>query len=184
MVPKIDFYLIETLFEQKPKGQLDVILCDVDGVLFDNTHRLHHIVEDEAGGYKEDSDWPAFNAEVGGDTPMGMCKVIGKLAQVYTVIFLTAREQNMFQMSTFVQAIKPFMPPGPRWFMQFRDVAEFPPKVPSHAYKRAMVDRMRAAGLNPVMAIDDSLDQVNMYKEAGIVALRCHDPITEKNMTY
>lgn len=181
---KLSDYLLGSLLERVPAGT-EVILCDVDGVLFNNQHRLHHIVEviDGKEVYLDEPDWPAFNSEVGGDKPMGMCNIIGRFAKVYPVVFLTAREESPFQIASFVQAIEPYMPVGD-WCVHFRDGDEFPYKVPSHVYKRTAVERMRDAGLVPVIAFDDSLDQVNMYRDLGIVAMRCHDVIDEHNLLY
>lgn len=184
ILSKLSDYFLDAFLQRVPTGT-EVILCDVDGVLFDNRHRLHHIVESIDGKevYLDEPNWPAFNAEVGGDKAMGMCKIIGRFANVYPVVFLTARRESPFQVTTFVRAIEPYMPVG-GWCVHFRDADEFPHKVPSHVYKRTAVQRMREAGLVPVIAFDDSLDQVNMYRDLGIVAMRCHDVIDEHNLLY
>ncbi len=51
-------------------------------------------------------------------------------------------------------------------------------------YKRRIVKKIQAAGLDIVAAIDDSLENINMFKEEGICALRCHDTINKHSMEY
>lgn len=162
-----------------------VLIVDVDGVLLNNLPRLHHICEIRDGRieYKTaGADWEAYEREAPEDEPLPLCRMLRRLSVVYTLIFLTARPEDQFQISTFENAIKPFIPGYEDWYYQFKDTA--PHEENSVDYKRRIVKKIQAAGLDIVAAIDDSIKNINMFKQEGICVLRCHDTINEHSMEY
>lgn len=162
-----------------------VLIVDVDGVLLNNLPRLHHICEIRDGHieYKtEGADWEAYEREAPKDTPLPLCKMLRRLSMVYALIFLTARSESQFQVSTFIDAISPFIPGNEDWYYQFKDTS--PQEEDAVEYKRRIVKKIQAAGLDVVAAIDDSLENINMFKQEGICVLRCHDTINEHSMEY
>lgn len=78
---------------------MKTIICDIDGVIADCTHRLHYI-QDEKGNKLPNPDWNKFYSEVLNDKPIK--KIIDLLEQLnyeylnesYSIIFLTGRNEN------------------------------------------------------------------------------------------
>lgn len=163
-----------------------VVLIDVDGCLLDNEPRLHHICELVDGHiqYKpaERSDWKAYEKEAPNDKAMRLCKLLKRLTYVYDLVFLTARTDDDFQVNAFVRAIQPYIGANGNWYFQFKGTP--PGKESAVDYKRRIVQMLKAQRIDIVLAIDDSLTNIEMFKEEGICALRCHDNINETNMDY
>lgn len=72
-----------------PKNRTAVLFMDIDGVLADCTHRLHHI----QNGH---NDYDTFYAEVGGDTPIADPEFIEEIKDKYSgdIVFVTGRDEN------------------------------------------------------------------------------------------
>lgn len=181
---RIDHDLNQNIDQLSPNAQ--VILIDVDGCLMDNTERLGHICEIVDGHiqYKSGNraDWKTYEKEAPNDKAMKLCKLLKRLLYVYDVVFLTARNDDDFQVNTFVRAIQKYVGTNGNWFYQFKDTP--PSEENAVDFKRRAVRNMRERGLDIVLAIDDSLTNVEMFKEEGICALRCHDSINDTNINY
>lgn len=161
-----------------------VLIIDVDGVLMDNRERLHYITEIVDGEiqYKEKPDWKTYEKEAPNDKPMLLCRSLKRLTYIYDIIFLTARNNDDFQTGVFERAIQPFMGANGNWYYRFKDTP--PSQENAVDYKRRVVTDLQDRGIEIVLAIDDSLSQIEMYKSLGICALRCHDTITDSSMFY
>lgn len=69
-----------------PPRQLAVV--DIDGVLADVRHRLHHVA-------KHPKDWGAFFAAAPQDPPLEKgLETVRRLAEVYTVVYLSGRPEH------------------------------------------------------------------------------------------
>lgn len=181
---RIDHDLNPNLHNLSPEAQ--VILIDVDGCLFDNEPRLHHICEVVDGHIRYKShdraDWKSYELEAPNDEAMKLCKLLKRLSFVYDLVFLTARNDDDFQVNTFVRAIQPHIGTNGNWFYQFKDTS--PADESAVDYKRRIVQSLKEKGVEIVLAIDDSLTNIEMFKSEGICALRCHDTINKTNIGY
>lgn len=68
---------------------MSYVICDIDGVLADLTHRLTHI-------QKQPKDWDAFFDACDGDAPIcNMISVAQALSDSYTLVLLTGRPERV-----------------------------------------------------------------------------------------
>lgn len=149
------------------------ILVDIDGTLADCTHRLHFIKD-------KPKNWPAFFDACGGDTPIKT--VIALVHSLRTgcptavpignrLIFCSGRPERTRAMTV-------------RWLLDQSLLAK-PPGEEGHGHplymradndfredsiiKRELLAQIRAAGFDPVLAVDDRQRVVDMYRAEGIV---------------
>ncbi len=163
--------------------QARVIIVDVDGVVFDNTARLNeHLIEvvDGRRQVRSDADHEKYHAEVYKDVPTAFYPELRPLSSLYTIVFVTARPASDFQEQAFLDMLQD--PPEGLWFYQFQGGPYA--GMSSVEYKRAIVRLLREHGVDIVFAIDDSLAMMNMYKDEGVCALRCHDHIDDAGLHY
>lgn len=77
---------------------MKTIICDIDGVIADCTHRFHYI-KDEKGNKLPNPDWNKFYSEVDKDEPIK--NIIYLVRSIYynfnKIIFLTGRNESCRQ---------------------------------------------------------------------------------------
>lgn len=134
------------------------IIVDIDGTLANVEHRLHHI---QGEGKK---DWDAFFADCANDAPiMPVCVLVRALMMTnHTIIFCTGRPAKWRRVTT--EWLFRHVAPPNRLFMRADNDHR-----PDTVIKQEMLERMRNAGLNPILAIDDRKDVVAMWRANGII---------------
>jgi len=164
-----------------------VALIDIDGVVLNNNHRLHHIVETGADGKqrpRSDPDWKAFHAAAHLDTPGVFAPIVRDLIiGQYYPIFLTARVEiwdttrsNLVQMlSAAIQ-----YPIDPR-FIILRDRDS---SWPADKFKAHIVSQMIMRGIKIGVALDDSHANCQAYRLMGIPVLRAYNHLREDALEY
>lgn len=156
-----------------------VIILDVDGVLLDTRHRIHHIVNVNSGDMLEAPDWLAYEREREFDTPLPAASLLDTFLSIADVVLLTARPNSIAQVDSMVRLLN-LKALRPNWYLQLRDNLEQCPVE----YKRSVVQNMKHYGIDILFAIDDSQQQCLMYRGLGICALRCMDTIDAWNHNY
>ncbi len=139
-------------------------ILDLDGVISDGTHRQHYL----RGSRK---DFRGFFEAAPGDPPYesGLA-LAASIADDHTVGILTARPAYMFD--------------GTRRWLAAHDVRHdlliLRPergrgaRGPSADFKRHELSRLRAAGYQITVAIDDDERIIAMYRSEGVFALYVH----------
>lgn len=80
-------------------------VVDIDGVLADVRHRLHHVT-------RQPKDWGAFFAAARRDPPLAEgLETVRRLAEVYTVVYLSGRPEHC-RRDTLAWFRKHDLPPG------------------------------------------------------------------------
>ena len=147
------------------------IIVDIDGTLADLTHRLHFI---RSPGMKK--DWPAFFDACSGDKPIKpVIEMVHSLRVglptaarlVNRLIFCSGRPERTREATT-------------AWLLNQNLIARLPANKDAHGHplymrkdddfredsiiKRELLDRIRADGFNPTLAIDDRKRVVDMWR--------------------
>jgi acid phosphatase class B len=80
---------------------MDIIVCDLDGTLFNIEHRLHHIARTAPDGNKRKRDWNAFENAIPQDTPnRAVVEILrGMQHRVDQIVFVTGRHERTRQAS-------------------------------------------------------------------------------------
>jgi phosphoglycolate phosphatase-like HAD superfamily hydrolase len=140
---------------------MKAIIFDVDGTLADNAHRQHHV-------QKTPKDWASFYADLHLDKPYPMVvDLAAMMQQHYPLLFCSGRLEE-YRETTL------------RW------LADNTPLRVDRLYMRAtgdfrgddvvkseLLDRMRADGFEPWLAVDDRDQVVRMWRERGLLCLQC-----------
>ncbi|QDH83552.1 polynucleotide kinase [Achromobacter phage Motura] len=166
---------------------LPVALIDIDGVVCDNRHRLHYLVEvvDGVQREKEVTDWATYESEWRKDTRGAGCPVVKSLAHVYSIVFLTAREE----MSDEDQ--KELLHTLAEWcglnraalIMRERNVAGIQ-RPPASVFKAEVAEYMQNEGVEIGLFIDDSQDNVIAMAGLSIPSMRLYNHLNETNLHY
>lgn len=135
------------------------IIVDIDGTLADCTHRLHHI-------QKQPKDWDAFFAATAGDTPiLPVLEIVDGLARMeHRIIFCSGRpertreatEKWLFLMLDYASIDRLYMRPDDN-------------HSDDDTLKRWLLEKIRADGFNPVLAIEDRKRVVEMWRSEGLI---------------
>ncbi len=130
---------------------------DLDGVLADVAHRLHHL----EGGRK---NWGAFFAAADRDTPLPVgLELARELAAEHDLAYLTGRPESL-RTVTLRWLRRHELPPGPLWMRPPRDFR------PARVMKLDAISRL--AGQRPVeIVVDDDADVVDALRAAGYAVL-------------
>ncbi|MDG2024583.1 MAG: hypothetical protein P8J75_09010 [Actinomycetota bacterium] len=136
----------------------DCVIVDIDGVLADAGHRQHFLDPPWR-------DWDGFFAECGGDGVFEESKILVELlASDLTIVLLTSRP-------TWIQ--KPTLD----WLehnrirydlLIMRPLGDF---QTSPGFKRDETQTLRHQGFNPILAIDDDMRNVRMYRTQEVPTL-------------
>lgn len=134
------------------------IICDIDGVLADPSHRQHYL--DRAP-----PDWDAYFKACEQDAPIKpMCALIRHSAVYSNIAFMTGRPERVRrQTASWLQ----------RWVKTPRHLymRQDGDHAPEYEIKRALLKQVRADGLTPTLAFDDRINVGRMWQEEGLVCL-------------
>ena len=133
----------------------ECVVVDIDGVLADAAHRQHYLDPPWR-------DWDGFFAECGGDGVFEENKALLELlALELTIVLLTSRP-TWIQKATLdwlhLHKIRYDL-------LIMRPLGDF---QPSPGFKREETETLRRQGYIPMLAIDDDMRNVRMYKSEGI----------------
>ena len=146
-----------------------LILCDLDGVLADNRHRLHFITPPE-------HDWEAFYAAMGDDTIISpvahlldaMRHYDRPLVDETRVIFVTGRPER-YRLQT-VDWLTRHAVERERDYETMLMRPDDDPHRPAADLKRDFLAQVGGPGV-VLLAIDDDPRVVTMYRKAGVFCL-------------
>ena len=81
-----------------------IIICDLDGTLFNIQHRLHHIAKHNNDGTKRKRDWVAFEGAVLQDTPnKAVVEIVVSMHRAgHTIVFVSGRHERTRQSSNYM----------------------------------------------------------------------------------
>lgn len=134
-----------------------LVVFDIDGVLADVAHRLHHIA-------RRPKDWPAFFAAAHADPPLARGVDLAlELAETHPVLYLTGRPESLREVTqTWLDTHG--LPAGGLVMRRRGDYR------PARVMK---LERLRAlAGTHPVhTVVDDDPAVVTVLAEAGFPVL-------------
>ncbi len=138
-------------------GTRGLAVFDVDGVLADVAHRLHHL----EGGRK---DWGAFFAAAERDPPLPVGLALAtELAVEHDLAYLTGRPEHLRRVTQRWLA-RHELPAGPLWMRPARDFR------PARVMKLDALGRL-GAGRAVEIVVDDDSDVVDSLREAGYAVL-------------
>jgi phosphoglycolate phosphatase-like HAD superfamily hydrolase len=141
--------------EVAPRG---LVVFDVDGVLADVEHRLHHL----EGPRK---DWRAFFAAAGADPPLPTgLELARELAADHDLAYLTGRPESLRRV-TQRWLSRHGLPEGPLWM---RPPGDF---RPARVMKLAAL-RSLAGDLEVEVVVDDDAQVVDALRDAGFAVLQ------------
>lgn len=137
------------------------IIVDIDGTVADLQHRLHFI-------QGEKKNWDAFFDACGKDAPIKpVCELIGHLIEGgATIIFASGRSDRVREATlAWLERFNPTMQPYAFNLYMRKDGDH----RPDHLVKREMLARIRKDGFNPMLAIDDRKQVVDMWRAEGLI---------------
>ena len=136
------------------------IICDLDGVLCNNKHRLHHIEG-------EKKEWHAFLSEIPKDTPVpGVYNLILDLQDHHTLLFITGRSEDYRELTKTWLWNNGF---NTKWnSLCMRKEGDF---RPDFVVKEEILLKFHAVDIKPTLAFEDSKPVIEMYKKYGITVL-------------
>lgn len=141
------------------------IICDLDGTLFDISHRLHFI----DGKVK---DWDGFSKAIVNDTPIQPILNLIKLyhRQGYDIVFITGRMLNPeTYKNTMIQLDSAFCRD---YALYGRAVADF---RPDHEIKLEIARDKNLTPDNVEFVLEDRNSVVNMWRDNGYTCLQVAD---------
>ena len=137
------------------------VIFDMDGTLADVGHRRHHVAE-------RPKNWPAFNAAMHKDPPN---TPIIEMARIFAdagwhILICTGREDRYRTVTE--EWLARHEVPYERLYM--RATADY---RPDHVIKLEILGRIRDAGFDPHISVDDRDSVVAMWRAAGLTCLQC-----------
>ena len=142
-------------WKETPREAGDCVIVDIDGVLADAGHRQHFLDPPWR-------DWDGFFAECGGDKVIEETKILLDLLSAHLMIVLLTSRPTWIQKATT------------EWLDQcqiaydlliMRPVGDF---QASPGFKRDETQTLRLHGYTPVLAIDDDMRNVRMYRNQNV----------------
>ncbi|QAX92299.1 polynucleotide 5' kinase/3' phosphatase [Pantoea phage vB_PagM_LIET2] len=148
---------------------LPVILVDLDGTMFDNTHRAHLVPPRDK--WRDASAWAEYELAAMADKPVEtvveMVKTLHSSGR-YNIAYCTARFASRSQLT--VQQLSAHslnFQTGHLLVMRPDDSQMKPGEFKAHAVKN-----LAAMGLNVIMAIDDSDEVIASLEAIGVTTLQ------------
>ncbi|WP_110182863.1 hypothetical protein [Nocardioides solisilvae] len=142
---------------QQPAPGRQVAVVDIDGVLADVRHRLHHVRESP-------KDWGAFFAAARHDPPLAEgLEVVRRLAEVYGIVYLSGRPEQC-RRDTEEWFRRHGLPEGELRLRPARD------RRPARVLKVAELRRI-ARDAEVVVHVDDDPEVVAASRAAGFDVL-------------
>ena len=147
-----------------------LVILDLDGVISNAMHRQHFL-------RGERKNWRGFFSSAGQDPPYetGLA-LAASIGDDHTVAILTARPHYVADMTRAWLAANEVR----------HDLLILRPRHgrgsggPSAAYKRHELSRLRAAGFEVKLAIDDDERIIEMFRSEGVFALYTHSGYYER----
>lgn len=141
---------------------MDCIIFDLDGTLADCRHRLHHVTQ-----YPK--NWDKFFAEIPGDKPHAPIAKLFECVQVahesdVVWVFCSGRPENY--RSTTEEWLQRYCGAHEPLYMRSADDTRKDAVV-----KLELLEKIRADGFNPILAIDDRPQVIEAWRSAGIAVL-------------
>lgn len=139
-----------------------VILIDIDGTLADTTHRHKYI-------QSEPKDWASFYGACLDDAPIApTIRLVKALfeSRLFVCAYVTGRPEST-RRDTEEWLKRQGLPTGPIAMRVYGD------HRPDYSVKREAIERLRANGWDPVLAIEDRRQVVDMYRAEGLICLQC-----------
>lgn len=143
------------------------IICDLDGTLFDTSHRQHFMQ-----GKKK--DWKNFNANISGDTVHEWCRelVFAMYFRNYHIIFCSGRE-DLYLNVTMEGLLNGIGPEN----MQMIRPSLFMRKAKDHRKDTIIKAEIYKEFIEPkydiLFVIDDRPSVCRMWRSLGLVVLQC-----------
>ncbi len=137
------------------------VIFDVDGVLSDAASRQHYLEAPRR-------DWEAFFDAVGDDPLIEeVARLLDLLDRSLLIVLLTARPSRV-QPQTHAWLERYRL----RWdLLVMRDLGNY---SAAREFKRRSVDELRAAGLQPRLALEDDRRNVAMFHAEGVPCVYIH----------
>ena len=144
------------------------VIFDLDGTIFDPSHRLHHL--------DGEKDWKAFHDAMDEDPTI---EAVAELARILhrasvagcgidAVLLVTARHDDPKYRRMTEEALQLHDIPYHRLYMRANDDTR-----PDHVVKAEILERILDEGYEPMLAVDDRPSIIAMWRAHGITALQC-----------
>ena len=149
------------------------IVCDIDGTLADNSHRIKFI-KDPNGQIKK--DWQTYRHLSPRDTSFDWCVEFLRGMQIsgYKILFLTGRNESERDVTTeWLMNHVGFLfddDGAPNLYM--RDDGDY---SQDYTMKRKVMEREILPKYEVLVCIDDRKQCVEMFRGLGLVCLQCQD---------
>ena len=142
-------------WRHEPAEQGNCVIVDIDGVLADAEHRQHYL----APPWR---DWDGFFAECGGDGVFEESKVFIELLDPELLVVLLTSRPTWIQKTTTDWLERNEI----RYdLLIMRPLGDF---QASPGFKRDETETLRRHGYFPVLAIEDDMRNVRMYRNEDI----------------
>lgn len=145
------------------------VICDLDGTLCDNRHRLHFI---EGTGKK---DWKSFNEGCIHDVPNRWCvEILKGLKHSYEPIFITGRSEDYFDHTTwwirkYLDDLKDTSG-NLSYSLYMRLNGDFRPDT---EVKKAIYEQYVSKDFDVLFALEDRKSVAQMWRGLGLTVLHC-----------
>jgi hydroxymethylpyrimidine pyrophosphatase-like HAD family hydrolase len=137
---------------------MDAYIFDIDGTLADNSHRTHHL-------QKTPKDWDSYHAGTAADgAHQHIIKVATLLEEHHAIVFCTGRHEglrNLTENWLYEQGLP--VDNGNALYMRADG-----DRRPDYIVKMELLERIKAAGFNPIMAFDDRNSVVEAWRANGV----------------
>ena len=144
------------------------VIFDLDGTLFDPSHRLHHL--------DGEKDWKAFHDAMDKDPTIDaiaeLARILYKATQfdagIDAVLLVTARHDDPKYRRMTEEALHKHDIKHHKLYMRANDDTR-----PDHVVKAQILEHILDDGYEPMLAVDDRPSIIAMWREHGITALQC-----------
>jgi len=149
------------------------IICDIDGTIADNTHRLFLVLNDP-------KDWEQYHRRCSEDVPMvPMLDLVRSLHHAgHRIVFSTGRPELTDEGADVRTQTEIWLKMNLYAHLDYTDVLFMRPqhdRRPDFQVKVDNLAKIKGAGYNPTMILDDRERCLDMYKDQGIFCLRVGD---------
>ena len=144
------------------------VIFDLDGTIFDPSHRVHHL--------DGEKDWKAFHDAMGEDPTIDAIAELARILHrasragcgIDAVLLVTARHDDPRYRRLTEESLQLHDIPYHGLYMRANDDTR-----PDHVVKAQILERILDEGYEPMLAIDDRPSIIAMWREHGITALQC-----------
>lgn len=149
---------------------MKAILCDIDGVIADGSHRIHFLKNQK-------KDWAKFYGAASGDLPRQWCiDLIDELFGSYEIVLITGRPERYRALTT--RWLREYNVPHDELYMR-SDMK--PDGTPDHRQDYDVKKEIYEWHLKHKdirFVIEDRKQAVEMWRSLGLVCLQCSDDIS------